>query len=83
MKKSFNEYKEQILSELNRRQKANELNIGEPTDLVEGFVMQQLQESVDTFVFGGRVVPTFLLVGKKTGRVYTFAVKSFVTDFEM
>jgi len=46
--------------------------------LVDGFVMQTLQDNPAGFVIGGKSVPMVMVVGNATGRVYYFALKALV-----
>ena len=74
----FNSLKTQITDALNKKFSNQGAFPGESSGftLVDGFVMQTLQEQAQGFVIGGKSVPMIMVVGNSTGRVYYFALKA-------
>lgn len=76
---NFEDVKEEILTELKNRY--NELEISEPVSLVDGFVNQQFgMELSSSIVIGGPIIPMIMLLGKKSGRIYFFALKAILKE---
>lgn len=76
----FNSLKTQITTALNQKFQNAEAFAGENQGftLVDGFVMQTIQEQPAGLVIGGKSVPMVMVVGNATGRVYYFALKALV-----
>lgn len=72
--KKFTEYREEILNSLNQKLKSQEIKISEEVTLVDGFVMQSLQDNLHDIELGGPAIPSIMLVGK-SGQIYLFALK--------
>ncbi len=82
-KKSFNDLRDEILRALAEKIKEVPNNEGGFT-LIDGFGTIMLKNEISgDIVFGGPVVPTVMVVGNKTGLIYTFALKVLLPKFEM
>jgi hypothetical protein len=68
--KKFSDYKKSILAALNEKLRDNKLGISESVDLVDGFFMQ-------------KSIPSIVLVGKDSGRLYFIALKALLPDIEI
>ena len=78
----FSEYKSQIIKSLN--DKKIDLNITEPATLVDGFFNQPIQNEISgSFIIGGPTIPMIMVVGKKSGRIYYFALKAILPDLKL
>lgn len=76
----FNSLKTQITTALNQKFQNSEAFRGETQGftLVDGFVVQTIQEQASGVVIGGKSVPMVMVVGNATGRVYYFALKALI-----
>lgn len=75
----FQDIKNSILEELNRRIKNNELKFAFPEEvnLVDGFVNQLITNQIsNSFELGGPTIPMIMLVGKKSGQIHFFALRA-------
>lgn len=78
----FEDYKEQIVSAIKSR--SSSLGIHEPVTIVDGFTNLMInKEMTGSLVIGGPTIPAIILVGKTTGRIYTFAAKALGINFEV
>ncbi len=48
--------------------------------LVDGFVMQSVQEKLGGLYIGGKSIPMVMVIGNATGRVYYFALKALLPN---
>jgi len=51
--------------------------------LIEGFTLQSIQPQTGGISIGGNAVPTVLVVGSTTGRIYQFALKALLPDITL
>lgn len=59
------------------------LGIGEPLSLVDGFFIMPLHPTCENFILvGASTVPMVVLFGENTGRIYHFALKAILPDWE-
>lgn len=73
----FERLRQEILEGL----EALTIDIPEELTLIDGFFRQQYSQDLETyFLYGGSVVPTIMLVGNETGRVYFFALKAILSE---
>lgn len=79
MDHTFEELKPQILTAL---QSVNRRISEEPAGLtlVDGFVMQGLQDRTNGIFIGGKSIPLVAVVGNTTGRMYYFALKAILPN---
>lgn len=71
----FADKKQDILKELEKR--LADSGISEDVTLIDGFVNQPVyMELTDSLVLGGPTIPMIMLLGKKSGRIYLFALKA-------
>lgn len=80
--KKFSDYREKIVKELEKR--SGKLGINEPITLLDGFFSQQVQfELSNNIIIGGSpTIPMIAVVGINSGRVYYFAIKALLPDFD-
>lgn len=79
----FNSLKKQITEALNDRfSKQGALFSGETSGftLVDGFVMQSIQDKLGGIYIGGKSIPMVMVVGNSSGRIYYFALKALLPD---
>ena len=56
---------------------AKKAEINEPITLIDGFAKQPFSKTLSTsFIVGGPVIPMVMFLGKKSGRIYFFALKA-------
>lgn len=79
----FSDYKNAIVAALNGRLAESKLGISESVDLVDGFFMQSFQDTLDGIQLGGKSIPSIVLVGKDSGRLYFIALKALLPDIEI
>jgi hypothetical protein len=79
----FSDYKIAIVAALNGRLAESKLGISESVDLVDGFFMQSFQDTLDGIQLGGKSIPSIVLVGKDSGRLYFIALKALLPDIEI
>jgi hypothetical protein len=78
----FEDIKEKILMELDKRFKDMEIN--EPVTLVDGFVNQPVyMELSDSFVIGEPTIPMVMLLGNQSGRIYFFAFNAILEGIQI
>jgi len=76
----FEDIKPEILSILEQKAEA----LGEPVNLVDGFVSSQFStELSDSVLLGGPTIPMVMLIGKESGRLYFFALKILLPNIEI
>lgn len=76
----FNEVRDKIVLGLQKQ----ELNVGEPVTLVDGFLNQPFNmELTNAIMIGGPTIPMVMLLGKNSGRIYLFALKAIVNLEEL
>lgn len=65
--------------------KLQQQNITEPGGftMMEGFVLFNLQPKLGGIILGGPALPTVMIVGNATGRVYQFSLKNLLPDVEL
>ncbi len=66
----FEDVKSKIFKQLQKR------DLGEDLILLEGCVNQSLAKAAGEIVIGGPTIPMVMTIGKKTGRVYFFALNA-------
>lgn len=72
---TFEDIKSDILLALQDKAKA----LGEPVNLVEGFISGPFSSELsNSTVLGGATIPMVMLVGKESGRIYFFALKALI-----
>lgn len=81
--KKFVDYKGEILKVLNEKLKDGSLGISEKVSLVDGFFMQSFQDTPQGIQIGGKTVPSVMLVGENSGRVYFFALKVLLPEIDI
>ena len=81
---TFETLKPEISEALNQKIRLMELK-GETQGftIVDGFVMQSLQNQTAGISIGGKSVPTVLVVGNSTGRIYHFALKALLPNITL
>ena len=81
----FNSLKSQITTALNLKFQKKEAFMGETNGftLIDGFVVQTIQEQASGVVIGGKSVPMIMVVGNATGRVYYFALKALLPSLSI
>lgn len=77
MDHTFEELKPRILQALQQRRIEGELT---GLTLVDGFVMQGLQDRTNGIFIGGKSIPLVAVVGNTSGRMYYFALKALLPD---
>ena len=78
----FSDYKQEIIDAINSRQ--SYLGINEPTTLIDGFFSQPLQnEFTSDLIIGGPTIPMIMILGNNSGRIYYFALKVLLPDFNV
>lgn len=77
----FSGIKEKLIPAINA--KIPQLGLSEPVTLIDGFVNQPISlELSGSFVIGGPTVPMVMIVGNNTGRIYFFALKALLPDYD-
>lgn len=77
----FEDIKARIAAKINSN--ITLLGLNEPVSLVDGFVNQPISmELSGSFILGGPTIPMVMIVGNKTGRIYLFALKALLPDFD-
>lgn len=77
----FKSYRRRILAAL---KKNRFLGIDEPVSLIDGFSFLDLSERIMSSVeIGGERIPTILVLGSKSGRIYILALKVLLPDVEI
>lgn len=80
---TFQEKKEEILQALNKLKFADAW-IFEELALVDGIAYHSLSDSISGgIVIGGKSIPMVVLVWKKTGKLYFFALKSLLPNLDV
>lgn len=75
-KTTFENYKQQIITEINKKIADGVISDPEGFILIEGFInIQQQKEITGAFIVGGPTVPAVAVVGKKNGLIHHFALK--------
>lgn len=78
----FSAYEEKILEAI--KSKLPYADIHEELSLVNGFINQPIHKELTSgFVVGGPSIPMVSAVGKKSGRMYFFALKALIQDIEI
>ena len=74
----FQTLKPQIVNALNIKFQNRDAFPGETSGftLVDGFVMQSIQDQSGGIYIGGKSVPMVMAVGNTTGKIYYFALKA-------
>ena len=79
----FSEIKDELIKALNDKLQSNRLHISEKVTIVDGFINQPLSmELSGSFVIGGPAVPMIMLVGNESGRIYYFALKAVLPNYD-
>jgi hypothetical protein len=78
MDQTFNVLQPQIIEALNAKFLISGAFPGETAGytLIDGFIIQSVQERPAGIVIGGKSVPLVAVVGNATGKVYYFALKA-------
>lgn len=72
----FKDIKKDLLLELNK-----EPRVDESTELIDGFINQPYNmELSNNLIIGGPTIPMIMLLGKKTGKIYFFALKAILKE---
>jgi hypothetical protein len=66
-------------------EKLKELSIGEQVSLIDGFITLYVQQEIarNRISLGGSPIPMVGLVGIKSGRIYTFALKALLPNIDL
>lgn len=81
-KNKFESYKKDILLSLNEKMKKGEIKIQEKVTLVDGFFMQNFQETLQGIQLGGRAIPSIALIGE-SGQIYFLAIKVILPNIQI
>lgn len=78
----FSDIRNQLIKALESKDLKNDAGIHEDISLIDGFVTEPLRLELSKSLSLGSdsAVPMVMLIGKKTGRVYLFAVKALLKD---
>ena len=78
----FDEKKEDIMNAINNR--GNALGISEPVTLIDGFGSLPVNKEVGGgTILGGPSIPTVMLIGNNSGRIYHLALKVLLPDIKL
>lgn len=75
----FDDIQDLLMEALNSR----DMKIDEPVTLMKGFFNPTCRHelhSKDSFIMGGRTLPTIAVIGDESGQVYFFSLKRLLKD---
>lgn len=80
----FDKYKDMIVNAIQEKLKENPIFPEEDFVILEGFFNQPIQNEIaGKIIIGGPTLPMVAIVGKKTARIYFFALRVLLPNLEL
>ena len=77
----FKDCRKDIIKAIEDRK--DDLNINESVNLIDGFINQPVYQEVSgNAILGSATIPTIAVVGKNSGRIYSFPLQALLPDLD-